>query len=912
MLKVNCRWDLEYQPRPLIGERTKMRSRPNPLFALLNQDYYETFNIYTPQRADFHDPVVSRMPPGWQISRNGIWFYCNSERNVVPLQGWKIHISATLKHAHETLDRVTSALFWYGKANFKFALDLSTLFMLNSKNWARAGSGKFITIYPADSNEFLELIEELHQATAGLQGPYILSDRRYQESGVVFYRYGGMQPNHVLDIHGEKMPVLLAPSGEKVPDQRLPYPVTPDWVSQPLPLLQETAGPQTGLHDGRYLVQDVLGFSNAGGVYKGRDSLTGRQVVIKEARPGVNATSDGYDAVSLLKKEYRLLELLADAEIAPRPVELFQEWEHWFLVEDFIEGVSLASHSASQNILLRTRPAARDYEEWYKTFCALAASLARIMDVLHSRGIVFGDLSTTNLIVTEGNALKLIDFEGAFELATDPPTAICTPGFVSSQRLLGMGSGFADDYYAMGAVLLAYLLPLTPLFHLNPEVRRRVIQSIRHDMHLPAKIAAILMDLLSHDPALRPAPLQVLEAIESSRYSPVRKMPAESENLSLPCVVRKIATHIHESATYKRKDRLFPSNPKMFITNPLSLAYGASGVAYALQRITGQVPRSALDWILSHNITAADYTPGLYLGLSGIALALLELGAQQPAESILRLSSEHSLLHASPDLFYGIAGWGMANLKFFLQTKNEFYLRNAVHAGNHLLQISLHTAAGRYWQNLNEVRVGYAHGASGISLFLLYLYLATGDECFLLAGQQGLEFDLSQACPTKDGGLSWPDTAGSKSPLYPYWRTGSAGIGIALLRFYRLMGTDRYRSILEKIFIDVDRKYAVSPGLFSGMAGLGEFLLDMYEFSGERKYCESAHTVAKGIMHFRVERNGIAFPGESLDRLCCDMGTGSAGVALFLSRLLDGTSGAFMLDSLFTSKMAEVRSPAAA
>ncbi len=125
------------------------------------------------------------------------------------------------------------------------------------------------------------------------------------------------------------------------------------------------------------------------------------------------------------------------------------------------------------------------------------------------------------------------------------------------------------------------------------------------------------------------------------------------------------------------------------------------------------------------------------------------------------------------------------------------------------------------------------------------------------------------------------------------------------------MGTNRYRSILEKIFIDVDRKYAVSPGFFSGMAGLGEFLLDMHEFSGEHKYFKSAHKVAKGIMHFRVERNGIAFPGESLDRLCCDMGTGSAGVALFLNRLIGGTSGTFMLDSLFTSEMAEVRSSAA-
>jgi lantibiotic modifying enzyme len=413
---------------------------------------------------------------------------------------------------------------------------------------------------------------------------------------------------------------------------------------------------------------------------------------------------------------------------------------------------------------------------------------------------------------------------------------------------------------------------------------------------------------MSPDPLLRPTPLEMLRTVEGSCYFPEPEKSAESDDEPLELIVREICMHINEAASYGRRDRLFPSNPKMFVTNPLSLAYGASGVAYTLQRVIGRVPQAALDWILSHNVTLADYTPGLYIGLSGIALALLEMGVQRQAETIFQMSADHSLLHASPDVFYGIAGWGMANLRFFLQTEDELYLRNAVHAGNHLLQTSKDAPTGRYWQNLNEVHVGYAHGASGIGLFLLYLYLATGDERFLWAGEQGLEFDLNQACETKDGGLSWPDRAGGKSPLYPYWRTGSAGVGTALLRFYRLLGTDRYHSILEKIYIDVDRKYAVLPGLFSGMAGMGEFLLDMHEFSGEHKYFDSARKAAKGIMHFRVERNGIAFPGESLDRLCCDMGTGSAGVALFLNRLLGRNSANFLLDGLFTSKMAQARS----
>src|SRR5262249_45094326 len=188
---------------------------------------------------------------------------------------------------------------------------------------------------------------------------------------------------------------------------------------------------------------------------------------------------------------------------------------------------------------------------------------------------------------------------------------------------------------------------------------------------------------------------------------------------------------------------------------------------------------------------------------------------------------------------------------------------------------------------------------SGIGLFFLYLYLAGADERYLHEARQGLDFDLSEGRETKDGGLAWPGCAGSESPLYPYWHSGSAGVGSALLRFYRLLREERYRAILEKIFIDVDRKYAVSPGRFWGLAGLGDFILDMYEFSGETRFFESAKKVARGIMQFKVERNGIAFPGDFLLRLCCDLATGSAGIMVFFNRLLGRQSRDFMLDGLF-------------
>jgi len=886
-----------------------MRSNSNFLYRLLDKDYHESFNAYSPRKADFYDVVFSRLPSGWQISRQGIWFHCGCSQNVIPRQGWKIHISATPTNASEVLERVTSVLLENGEADFKFALDMSVLFLVNSKNWSRGGSGKFITIYPSDSNHFLQLIDKIHQATRGLQGPYILSDNRYLDSGIVYYRYGGMRRYDVLNVEGERVPMLVGPDGSEIPDERLAYPVTPSWASELLPPLNKPAQAQEDVHTlkhGRYRIEDVFSFSNAGGIYKGVDEHTGQQVVIKEARPHVNSTPDGYDAVAMLKKEYRLLAMIQDEGIAPKPIELFQEWEHWFLVEEHIEGTPLSTHSAMHNVLLRTRPERQDYEQWYENFRALSINMIRIVSILHSRNIVFADLSPNNLILLQGErSLKIIDFEGAYEIGSDLASSLYTPGFISDSRLAGASAAMEDDYYAMGAVLMSYLFPVNSLFHLKPQAKQEIMASIMKDAHLPEAVASMVLNLMNGDPTRRPPSAEILDVFDQCRsLTPQTNCTGKSaaDDQDYHGILQGIVTHLEDTASYNRQDRLYPADPKLFATNPLSLAYGAAGVGYALHKVTGKSQQETVNWIMRHKITPQTYAPGLHVGISGIAWGLLEMGEQDHAEKVFRHAFQHQLLHQSSDIFHGTAGWGMTCLKFFMETGNEFYLQAAKKAGNVLLDSRQDSEYGCHWEGLQGIRLGFAHGSAGIALFFLYLYLATGEEKFLGIGQQALDFDLSFAIETEDGGLSWPESVQSQSPVYPYWRFGSAGMGQFVLRYQSLLGNDSYRFILEKIYVDTDRKYAVFPGLFNGLTGLGDFLLSMYEFSGENRFLEAATRAAQGIMLFRVERRGIAFPGDSLSRLSCDYGTGSAGVALFLNRLLGRQKSDFMLDPLLTMR----------
>jgi serine/threonine protein kinase len=883
-----------------------MPSRQNFLYRLLDKDYHETFDAYMPRKTDFYNLLAPLLPPEWQIQRKGIWFNCGSPQNLTPWQGWKIHVSATPANAGEVLSRVAAILFRRADTSFKFALDMSVLFMLNSKNWPRGGSGKFITIYPRDNAQFLELIEEIDQSTRGLNGPYILSDHRYKESRVVFYRYGGMRLYDVLNVRGERTPVLVAPDGSHFQDERSPYPVTPPWVSTIVPMEEPQAASEHShcLKQNRYEVQDVLGFSNAGGVYCALDRQTGNRVVIKEARPCVNPMAHGDDARELLKKEHRLLSLIEHTGLAPRPLDLFEEWEHWFLVEEFIPGLSLACHSAEHNVLLRTRPGEEDFCRWQKTFLSVCTGLFTALETLHRHNIVFADLSTSNILVEEATGkLKLIDFEGAWEPGKDQPGMLYTPGFVSQNRLAGGEAAMEDDYYAAGAVLMAYLFPVTGFFHLNPNAAREMMANIRRDARFPQAIADMILALMAPEPARRPRPADTLEVVSCL---PARPAPPEPQDLThdYKAVVKGICTHLNDVATFARQDRLFPADQKQFTTNPLSLAWGAGGIGHALSRITGSPREDIANWILRHKISPERYAPGLYAGLSGIAWCLAEMGQGKEAEKVLQSTFNHPLLTHSTDVFYGIAGWGLTCLRFFTETGDQLYLEKATMAGKHLLETCRPSQGLCHWGEKDRTPIGFAHGASGIACFLLYLYLATGDEQFLATGRSGLEYDLSQAVTTKDGGVSWRESAQGKSPLYPYWQYGSAGIGMSVLRYWRLLRNPEYLAILEKIYVDTDRKYAVFPGKLMGLSGLGDFLLDMYEVAHEARFLQSAHKVAEGIMQFQVERRGIAFPGDSISRLSCSYGNGSAGIALFLNRLLGEKGSPFMLDSFFHAREA--------
>jgi serine/threonine protein kinase len=864
-------------------------------FCLLSESYYESLNTYTPGSSEYKRVLDSHLPLGWVVRHDKLWYHVSPPNGALPPQGFKIHLAATSLSAEALLETALPLLV-ARHASFKLVVDPFILDFVNSKNFPRGSSGKFLTIYPKDDEDCKALLESLYGATTGMRGPFILSDRLYRDSRVVFYRYGGFTPRHKLTIFGERMPTIVNASGKEEPDLRLPAFRLPEGITDPFYSPPDSAAFTDGggiLLKERYLVKSAITFSNSGGVYKAYDRRMDRPVIIKEARPFVNLSrQSGRDAVDILKKESQMLALLEDTGLVPHFIDFFDEWEHYFLVEEYVDGIPLSSYRSDERWALVLGPTGDPQR--VAAFCAklstLSLNLIKTLQIFHSRGIVFGDLSPRNVIVDPNTLdLRIVDFESAGFSRTSDQECFTpfTPGFASANRRRGQGLSAQDDYYAAGCVVYSLMMPIVPVFFdLKPEAKKVFLDRISWDYQLPSNISQGIESLMegSVDHAK--------ELLESHSLPPTRGCAGPEEQAKahqdIGHMIGRIREHIDFTAEYDRDDRLWPADYRVFTTNALSVSYGALGICLFLKQECGNLAPRQWQWIVKRagQINNESIPPGLYLGASGIAWVLSELGLTEEAVRIISAAYDSPLLFTGPDVFYGCAGVGLVSLYLWARTRRQSFLDKATLIGDHLLKISLEDDAGCYWRNVDgRSYYGYAHGGSGISLFLLYLYRDTQDPRYLQYACRGMDFEISCAV-TRNGSLAWGREQGD--PItFPYWRFGSAGVGSALIRFYEILKKDNYRDLAARAARYGSTKYAVLPGQFYGLSGIGELLLDLYSVTGDRTYLDDAHQVARKILLYEISTNGgVAFPGEELLRISNDLGTGSAGVGLFLSRLL--------------------------
>ncbi|MFE5593695.1 class IV lanthionine synthetase LanL [Streptomyces sp. NPDC056549] len=815
-------------------------------------------------------------PADWSVRPDAFWCHVVPAGAVARAQGWKLHVPATPLSAPLVLARTAEVLVAH-RAAFKFAGSPAKVAALVSGRFARGGGGKFLTVYPADDEQFRRLAEELHRATEGLPGPDVLSDRRYRPGSQVFYRYGVFKGVRELTADGAFAARLTDPEGRPVADERNAWFSPPAWAGDPFPdrpaaPARSTATARPVLLGDRFLVRGAIQHSNKGGVFRAEDTRTGAQVVVKQARPHVGAGLEGLDVRDLLRREAALLERFGHVrpDRVPRLVEVFEQQGSVFLATASVPGATLRRTVAER--LARDGSACPDDP----TADSLVRGLVELVAAAHELGVTLHDFNPNNVMVTPDGRLVLIDLEMA---APEGERWVlgATPGYTAPElRAVDQVAPALPpsvDLYALGVTVLHALSGADPVLAedlprdaARPDERRLadLVALLGRDDARVRRFAPLVLGLTRDAPGDRwtldrareflaggpgettvrkdacPSPGEAAGHMdtlpspgdatartdtspspgETTARTDARPSPGERPD---PAATRERLLHdgiAHLLATMRpdHPERLWASDSFGETCDPVALQHGSAGGVALLARALGVLLQE----------TGPVTREALAEGLRSAARWTVEKQDALPSEL--------------PGLHFGRSGTAWALLDAARALDDTALAERA--AG---------LALGLPVRGPNP---DVCHGVAGSGLTQLHFWRTTGDPRFLDRAAEAAEGLLDAARRTPEG-VFWPVPEDFGSALAGAWHYGFAhgvaGVGTFLLLAAEATGDGRFldaateagatlaaaaRSGPAGALWPVDRARHLSdaPELArhwcSGSSGVGTFLVRLWAATG--------------------------------------------------------------------------------
>src|SRR5437016_3197452 len=110
-------------------------------YCLTDPEYYDQSVPRAGRDTAF--PAADREPPaGWSTNASADWWHVTPDDHRLPDQGWKIHVSATMRTAEKVLDVVWDYCVG-SRLAFKFIRGPKLLFLRNSKYADRAAAASW-------------------------------------------------------------------------------------------------------------------------------------------------------------------------------------------------------------------------------------------------------------------------------------------------------------------------------------------------------------------------------------------------------------------------------------------------------------------------------------------------------------------------------------------------------------------------------------------------------------------------------------------------------------------------------------------------------------------------------------------------------------------------------------------------
>ena len=837
-----------------------------------------------------------------------LWLVFTHQSTTPVEQGWKLHIAADPSTAIPLLKRVLVPLL-LSNSSFKVIASLHHLSALNQGQYGWSQIGKYVTIYPASQQEAIRLANLLDRRTRALSTLTIPSDRVLRAGSAIHYRYGSFHNTlSMQEPTGLISPAIRTPTGELIADRRNHSYTVPPWCSDPFnetSINSERSTTQRILAE-RYLLARVIATSLNHTLYLAADLHDAHSCVIKG--PGTVWKQGAEQINQDLLHEAHVLTTLSSLPQLPRLYTCIQPGKHVFLVLEDIVGESFQDYMK----IMRNQGKPLEISQvldW-------ARQIAIILKTIHTHELVYADLKHSNIIITSSGQLRLVDFELTDRRASLHMGTRGTRGYSSPSRLAALPLDPTDDIYSFGALLYFMVTAADPAEAPHP------MELLRRAPRWFSAAGVLLQDLIAH--CLNPVPTytsmqQVVEALDELHpphplHPPHSQSPTTSHISDVPNtwnqISLKLLQTLHASASHNAtQEGIFwrSSHPISYGLATRDINTGNAGTLLALSELVDAHPEASQHSLLTHAahcmrrapFICGQPLPGLYIGEAGVGAALLRAGQVLHDSELISAAAERgrlvaSLAYQSPDLFHGTAGRLRFHLWLWDETGEREHLLHALSCGDHLLE-SAHTNEQQetswtippgYQALSGQTYLGYAHGTAGIADALLDLFETTGDQRYINTLCGAARWLARQAIIGADDEVAWPKREGEAATA-PFWCHGATGIGQFFLHMARHTFYAPAAELAMRTANTLNKTTLwANPTQCHGLAGNIEFLLDIYQATGQYRYHEHAFSLARCLYAFEETRQGLSvFPAEDPTVYTPDYMVGYAGVAMCALRL---------------------------
>jgi|GEM_PF-614543 len=212
---------------------------------------------------------------------------------------------------------------------------------------------------------------------------------------------------------------------------------------------------------GRYHIVKPLGSGGFGQTFLATDRhLPGKPIcVVKQLHPGVTTPQALQIAQRLFNLEANVLYRLGRHDQIPQLLAHFEQGGEFYLVQEFIDGQTLAQELAQRKRLRETE------------VVALLRSILQVLAFVHDQGVIHRDIKPSNLIRRKPDRkIVLIDFGAVKQVnrqrtnasgETNLTVAVGSPGYMPIEQQLSQPC-LASDVYAVGMVALQTLTGIAP------------------------------------------------------------------------------------------------------------------------------------------------------------------------------------------------------------------------------------------------------------------------------------------------------------------------------------------------------------------------------------------------------------------------------------------------------------------